>query len=443
MTRGKGNPARLVPVAFLAAIAVGWVLLMLPISRTHHDVSFVLPSLFTSVSGVCVTGLTVVDPSTYFTLFGQVVLLALIQAGGFGIMTLATLLSLTVARRLRIRQMLVAQTESHTLNLGEVTGVLRRIAVLMAGFEVVIAGILTGRFMIGYGYGFADAVWYGVFHAVSAFNNAGFALYGDNLVGFVGDGWICLPLCLAVIAGGIGFPVLTELFRRIGRPSRWSVHVRLTVYGTLILLAVGIGTVLGFEWSNPHTLGPLSVPQKLVAGVTGGVMPRTGGFASIDYGQVAPETRLITDLLMFIGGGSAGTAGGIKVGTFFLLAFVILAEVRGEQRVKIGLRSVPQATQRTALTVALLGVAAVAIGTVALLGMSRMPLDEVLFESVSAFGTVGLSTGITASLPADAQVVLMLLMFLGRVGTVTVATALALNTRPRLYELPEERPIVG
>lgn len=443
MTGGRSNPARLVPVAFLAAIAVGSVLLMLPVSRTDHSAPFVMPSVFTSVSAVCVTGLTPVDPSTYWTQFGQVVILGLIQIGGFGIMTLATLLSLLVAHRLGLHRMLVTQTETHALNLGDVRAVLRRVAIVTLVVEVVIAVVLTGRFMVGYGYGFGEAVWQGVFHSVSAFNNAGFALYGDSLVGFVGDGWICLPLCIAVVLGGIGFPVVAEMLHRYRHPSRWSVHARLTVYGTAVLLVVGIGAVLLFEWTNPQTLGPLTAPHKLIAAVTGGVMPRTAGFASIDYAQVSTETRLVTDVLMFIGGGSAGTAGGIKVGTFFLLAFVILAEVRGHRAVKVGRRAIPAATQRTALTVALLGVATVGIGTLAILGMSGRPLDEVLFESVSAFATVGLSTGITGALPADAQIVLMILMFLGRVGTVTVATALALNTSPRLYDVPEQRPIVG
>jgi Trk-type K+ transport system membrane component len=313
----------------------------------------------------------------------------------------------------------------------------------MALFEVAVAIVLTARFAAAYDDSFRAAVWHGVFHAVSAFNNAGFALYSDNLVGFVSDAWICLPLSVAVVAGGIGFPVLAELYQRAGRPSTWSVHTRLTVYGTLILLVAGVGAVATFEWTHQQTLGGLSTGGKVIAAVTGGVMPRTAGFNSLDYAQVTPETLVVTNILMFIGGGSAGTAGGIKVGTFFLLAFVIWAEVRGEPGVHIGHRSISSATIRLALSVALLGVAVVTVAALAMLVLSAAPLDAVVFETISAFATVGLSTGLTGSLPWTAQVVLMILMFVGRVGTITVATALALKTRHRHYQLPEERPIVG
>jgi trk system potassium uptake protein len=443
MPRSLSHPVRLVPMAFLATITVGAVLLMLPISRADDSGPVVMPAAFTSVSAVCVTGLTTVDPSTYWTPFGQAVILVLVQVGGFGIMTLATLLSLMVAGRLGLRSMLVVQSESHSLNLGDVRSVLRRVAVTMALFESAIAVILTIRFAVAYDESVPTAIWHGLFHSVSAFNNAGFALYSDNLIGFVDDPWICLPLCLAVVAGGIGFPVLAELHRNARRPRHWTVHTRLTVYGTLFLLALGAAALGAFEWNNDETLGPLSAPGKALAIVTGSVMPRTAGFNTLDYGAVGPESLVVTDALMFIGGGSAGTSGGIKVATFFLLGYVIFAEIRGERDVTVAHRRIPPSTQRQALAVALLGVAVVGFGTMAILLTGDYGLDASLFESVSAFATVGLTTGITGSLPYSGQAVLMLLMFVGRVGTITVASALALRSRHRLYTLPEQRPIVG
>ena len=433
---------RLVPLAFLAVIALGAVLLMLPASRADDGASFVMPAAFTAVSAVCVTGLITVDTATFWTPFGQGVILGLIQVGGLGIMTLATMLGLFVSGKLGLRSTVVAQTESKTLNLGDVRGVLRRIVLTVLLCELVTAVVLTARFRAGYDDSWATALWHGVFHAVSAFNNAGFALYTDNLIPFVGDAWICVPISLAVIVGGIGFPVLAELFRRTP-VSRWTIHTRITVFGTLLLLVAGIGTMLVFEWSNPVTFGPLGVQDKLTAAFTSGVMPRTAGFNNIDYGQVREETLAVNDVLMFIGGGSAGTAGGIKVTTFFLLAFVIWAEVRGETHVSVGTRRVTVGAQRQALSVALLGVAAVAAGTLVILIGSEVRLDAAMFESISAFATVGLSTGITASLPVSGQVVLMVLMFVGRVGTITVASALALRKRQPLFQYPEERPIVG
>jgi trk system potassium uptake protein len=436
------RPVRLVPLAFLLAVTVGTLLLLLPMSRADDSASALLPAAFTSVAAVCVTGLTVVDTATYWTPFGQGVILALVQVGGFGIMTLATLLASIVSGKLGLRSMLVTQTETHATNLGDVRSLLRRVAVTMLAFEVALTLILTVRFRIAYDHDLGTALWHGGFHAVSAFNSSGYSLFSDNLVGFVSDAWICLTLSAAVIAGGIGFPVLSELRRRT-RPSRWTVHTRITVYGSLVLLVAGIGGTLVLEWSNPGTFGPLSVPDKLTAATVTGSMPRTGGFNSIDYGNARPETLAVTDVLMFIGGGSGGTAGGIKVTTFFLLAFVILAEIAGDRDVTVAHRRVPAGTQRQALTVALLGVAVVAVGTLVLMMLSPHRFDLLLFEATSAFSTAGLTTGITPTMSAPAHGVLMLLMFVGRVGTVTVASALALRSRQRLYQLPYERPIVG
>lgn len=443
MRTGWAHPARIVPIAFLAVIVVGTLLLLLPAATTDPDRARFLPAAFTSVSAVCVTGLTTVDTATYWSPFGQVVILVLIQVGGFGIMTLATLLGLLVGGRLRLRDSLVARTETHTVNIGEVGTVLRRVAVTMLTFEAAIAVVLTGRFRAEYDDNWAAALWHGLFHSVSAFNNAGFALYSDNLIGFIDDAWIAFPICVAIIAGGIGFPVLAELRQRALHPRSWTVHTRITVGGSAILLVIGTVGFTAFEWSNPGTLGPLSPWGKTIAGITGGVVPRTAGFNSVDYGQITPETLAINYVLMFVGGGSAGTAGGIKVTTFFLLAYVIWSEVRGEPDTKVAHRRIGNATQRQALTLALLALGVVAIGTMIILVLTDYALDVVLFESISAFATVGLSTGITPTLPAGAQLTLMALMFIGRVGTITVASALALKTRHRHYRLPEERPIVG
>jgi potassium uptake TrkH family protein len=438
------HPARIIPVAFLCLITVGTVMLMLPISRKGEGQSApFFTALFTSVSTSCVTGLSVVDPATYWSPFGHIVLLVLMQIGGFGIMALASLLGLFAARRLGLTGRLLTQHETHAVGLGDVRGLLLRVGVFTVIFETVTALILTGRFWLGYDYPFGKAVWFGIFHGVSGFNNAGIALFTDNLMGFTTDWWICVPLILAIIGGSLGFPVIYELTREVGRPSMWSTHTRITVFGSALLLFLGFSAVLVFEWANPGTLGPLDVSGKILASMFQGTSPRTAGFNTVDYAQMESETLLFTDWLMFIGGGSAGTSGGIKVTTFFLLAFVILAEIRSERDVVIGKRRIAEAAQRQALTVALLGVAFVAFGTFALLIISRAPLDQVFFEAVSAFSTVGLSTGLTPTLPTSGQAVLIILMYVGRVGTVTVAAALALSERRTLYRYAEERPIVG
>ena len=260
---------------------------------------------------------------------------------------------------------------------------------------------------------------------------------------FVGDPWVCLPVALAVIAGGLGFPVLLELRRGLLQPRRWSLHTKLTLSMTALLLVAGTVLVTAGEWTNPRTLGGLDVSGRLLAGFFHGVQPRTAGFNSLDVGAMDETTWLGTVVLMFIGGGSAGTAGGIKVTTFVILFFAIYAEVRGEVHVNAFDRRLDPRTLRQALAVALMSVAAVVCATFLLLELTDFGFGQVLFEATSAFATVGMSTGITAGMPMPAQVVLVALMFLGRIGPITLVSALALRERQRLYQLPEGRPIIG
>jgi trk system potassium uptake protein len=440
------HPARLVVLGFGAATVFGTLLLMLPVAAESRTVTGLVTALFTAVSAVCVTGLIVVDTESHWSMFGELVILGLIQIGGLGIMTLASLLGLLVARRMGLRMQLIAQSETKTLRLGESRRVVIGVIRMSLAVEAVVAAVLTARFVFGYGETGWRGLYLGVFHAISAYNNAGFGLYADSLVGFAADPLIMVPIAVAFIIGGLGFPVVYEVsksLRRQGHRRRWSLHTRITVLTYFALALLGIVFVIGLEWSNPGTLGPMCALQKLLVGGFSGLTPRTAGFNNVDVGAMNSSTLLVTDVLMFIGGGSAGTAGGIKVTTFALLAFVIVAEVRGEPTVHVLDRKLTAPVQRQAVTVVLLGVGAVVLGTITLLTITGMDLDDVLFEVVSAFGTVGLSTGITADIPDLGLLVLVALMFLGRLGPITLATALALRSRGRRYELPEERPIVG
>jgi trk system potassium uptake protein TrkH len=437
------HPGRIVPVLFSLFLTIGTILLCLPISRTADEPPNVLAAAFTAVSASCVTGLAVVDTATYWSTFGQFVIMLLIQVGGFGIMTMATLLAILAGGRLGLSTKLVAQSESHASSMGNVKAILRTIGTTVVLTEALVALVLAARFYFGYGHSVGSALWQGLFHSISAFNNAGFALYSDNLMGFNQDFWIITPICAAIVAGGLGFPVFYELYKRWRVPDKWTVHARVTILGYFSLLLVGVAGFAAFEWNNEGTIGPMSFGGKLLNSLIGGITPRTAGFNAIDYGKATHETWALDDALMFIGGGSAGTAGGIKVGTFILLAFVIWSEIRGEQDVVVGNRQIPRDLLRQAVTVVLLAIGVVAIGTMILLITTDHSLDVIAFEAISAFGTVGLSTGITPTLPGIAQLVLMGLMYVGRIGTVTAATALALNTKHRHYRLPEERPIIG
>ena len=437
------HPAQVVVGGFGLAVAVGTLLLMLPVARTGTAWTDPVTALFTSTSAVCVTGLVVVDTGTYWSTFGEVVILALIQVGGLGTMTLASLLGLAISRRLGLRARVTAAAETKAVGLGDVRGVVLGVARTSLVIEAAVAVVLGLRFWAAYDVSPGRAAYLGVFHSVSAFNNAGFALWSDSLVRFATDPWICLPIAASVIVGGIGFPVILELRKRLRTPRAWSMHTKMTLWATGVLLVLGTVLITVNEWRNPATLGQLDTPGRLLAGFFQAVMPRTAGFNSVDTGAMYEGSLLVTVVLMFIGGGSAGTAGGIKVTTFVLLFFVIWAEVRGERDMQAFERRIGERVVRQALTVALLSVGLVMAATVVLVEITRMSTHLVLFEVVSAFATVGLSTGITADVGTAGHLVLVLLMFVGRLGPITLVSALALRERQQLYHNPEGRPLIG
>ena len=437
------HPARLIAFGFGFAVMTGTSLLMLPVATESGERPSLIDALFTSTSSVCVTGLAVVDTGGHWSTFGEVVIMFLMQVGGLGIMTLATVIALVVSRRLGLRARLLIQAETKTLRLQDVRRVLRSIVVFSLATEAVVTAILTVRFATHYDKSWGRAGYEAMFHAVSAFNSGGLSLYSDSMTRFVADPIVSLTVSLAVLLGGLGYLVIFELTRNWRRPAEWSVLTVITLWVSGVLLVGGTLVITAADWSNDSTFGPLNWPDKLHAGFFAAVMPRSGGLNSVNTGEMSEESLLTQIILMFIGGGSASTAGGIKVTTFGLLAFVIWAEMRGEAHVHVGRRRIPEANQRQALAIALMSIGLVMAGTMVLLGMTEYPLDRVLFEVTSAFGTVGLSTGITAELGRAAHLMLVALMFIGRIGPLTLASALALRERDRRYEYPEERTIVG
>lgn len=437
------SPARFVTASFAAAVAGGTALLLLPAASQGEGGASVGVASFTATSAVTVTGLALVDTSEHWSAFGEAVILGLVQLGGIGIMTLASLVLLGLSRRIGLRHRLFAQVETGVHTLGEVRRVLRGVLVITAVTETATAAVLTVRFWSTYDESFASAVWMGVFHAVSAFNNAGFALFPDGLVAFATDPVITLVIAAAIVVGGLGVPVLVELAGGGLRWRRWSLHTKLVLASSAALTAAGWVLVTVFEWSNPGTLAPMSTGDKLLVGLFQGVTPRTAGFNTVSYAAMNETTLVVTAALMFIGAAPASTGGGIKVTTFALLGFVILSEVRGDRDVTLFERRTPATAERQAVSIALVAVGVVAVCTLTLMAMGDWGLTRVLFETTSAFGTVGLSTGITAEIPLPGQVLLGALMFAGRVGPLTVATALALRQRERRIRYAEERPLIG
>ncbi|ROR66782.1 potassium uptake TrkH family protein [Agrococcus jenensis] len=421
----------------------GWALLMLPMSKQGPGGASWIEALFTAVSAACVTGLTVVDTALYWTPFGQVVILLLIQLGGLGVMVFASLIGIAVVKRLSLGSRLTTAQEAHATGIGGLRKLIVSILRIALVVEGTVAVILWLRFWLGRGEDPLHALWLGVFHAVSSYNNAGFALFSDNLMGFVDDPWILLPLAGATIVGGLGFPVIMQVLKHAPNPRRFSMHTWLVLVGTVALLTLGTVAIAVLEWANPASLGAHPTGVRILEAFFHSVQTRTSGFNALDIGTFHPETLLVMDVLMFIGAGPAGTAGGIKITTFGVLAAIIIAEVRGDPTVTLFGKRLSRAVHREAITIALLSVGLCFVATLAIMHLTDVDHDRVLFEVISAFGTVGLSTGITASIGTPSQLILIVLMFIGRVGPITVATTLALRPRRLAFELPKERPIIG
>ena len=455
--RRKMHPSRLIMLAFGGVVALGTALLVSPMTSADGKGTSFADALFTAVSAVTVTGLTTVDTELHWNMFGHVVIALLIQVGGFGIVGFATLIGFLLDGRVSLQSRLTTTSESAVNLAPDIKKLLMNIVKMMAFFQGLLFVALYVRFVTKYHEDPWEALGQGLFHSVSAFNNAGFALYTDSLVGFARDGWIIVPVFLAAFVGSLGFPVLTEMKERFRNqmarfqkktlpymvPAQWSLNSRIILWASLVLVLLGTVYVALLEWNNPYTLGPLDPLSKILDSIFASEMPRTAGFNAMDITALHPSTWLGMDALMFIGGGSASTAGGIKIGTAIILFYIIYTEIRGETAVNIGNRRLPRSIQRQALTIISLTSLAILSATIALRLTTDFTLDRILFEVISATCTVGLSTGITADLHGPGKVMLAALMFIGRLGPVSVATALALRKTRRHFEYPRERPLIG
>lgn len=421
------HPIRIVPVLYIIAIAIGTLALWLPMSRAEAGAAPFITALFTSVSAVAVTGLIVEDTPVYWSFFGQIVILILIQIGGLGTKTAASFLALTVGRGFVMRRALEREVEREQLNLSDAKFALKLILVITLVIETVTAVILTIRFHQMHDMGWSSAAWHGIFHSISAFNNAGFSSFSDSVMGFQWDGVILLPIATAVIIGSLGFPVLQDMLKCGRTPKNWTLHTNITVAGTALLLSAGFLVILIAESGNAGTLGPMAWGERVLNAFFHSAMPRTAGFNSLDVAAFRDETALFHYALMFIGGGSAGTAGGIKITTVAVLFVILIYQVRGRGEPELQGHTLSYKLASQAVTVIMLGLSVIFLAAFYLSVRTPHSLDVILFECISAFATVGLSQGITGQLPVDAELVIIALMFLGRVGTITAATWLAMG----------------
>ncbi|MDO5025419.1 MAG: potassium transporter TrkG [Trueperella sp.] len=434
-------PARLAMLVFALIIFIVTLLLLLPISTVGPGSASFMEALFTATSAVCVTGLTVVPMATYWTPFGHFIIALGVQIGGLGVMTLASLLGLMVSRHIGLTQRILTATETKA-RLGDVGSLLRAVVLTSVIAESILAVLFLPSITRLEG-SFLSALGHSIFMSLSTFNNAGFVILSDGIAPQVGNWAIGLPIIFGTIAGAIGFPVILNISRNLRSPRRWALHTKLTLVG---YFAIWVGTVIFFgalEWNNPNTLGALSGDDRILATLVHSTTPRSSGLATLDVGAMHESTWFLMDMLMFVGGGSASTGGGIKVSTFLVLLLAILAEARGDRDAEAFGKRIPPDVIRLAISATFLGVFLVTSATLAMLVLTDFPLSKVLLDTISAFATCGLSTGITPELPSSAQVILVLLMYLGRVGTMTMAAALALRNRRRVISFPEERPIIG
>jgi Trk-type K+ transport system membrane component len=438
----RQSPARLALGVFALVILTFTVLLSAPWATADGHAAPPVTALFTATSATTVTGLAVVPTGTYWSGWGMAVILVAIKVGGLGVMTLASLLGLAVSRRVGLTQRLLVSSETHFTRLGEVGSLLRTVIVTSTALEVTIAAVLFPRFLAD-GQSVGEAAWHSIFYAISAFNNAGFVPTEEGLAPYASDWWVLLPLIVGVFIGSLGFPVILDVRRRLRRPRTWKLHSKLTIVTSLVLVVAGSVLVAAFEWSNPHTFQPLSGNGTALASLFAGVMPRSAGLSTVDVSQMHESTWLLMDALMFAGGGSASTAGGIKVSTLAVMMLAIVAEARGDRDLEAFGRRIPRDVLQVAIAVVFISATVVLVASLLLLAMTSLSLDVILFEAISAYATCGLSTGITADLPEQAQLVLVALMFVGRTGTMTIAAALALRNRRRVVRYPEERPIIG
>lgn len=436
------SPSRTAIGAFFLVIIFFTIMLSLPISSADGQRVALHHAVFTSTSAVTVTGLTTVSTADQWSTFGQAMILLACQVGGLGTLTITSLLALAIGRKMGLRTKLIAQEDLNISRLGEVGGIVKAVAYASFSIEAFIAMLLTPRFL-ALGEAPHEALWHGIFYSVSAFNNAGFTPHSDGIVPYGHDLFLLVPICIAVFLGSLGFPVFIAIQRNPFRPSHWQLTAKLTIVTTLFFFGFGAFFWGAFEWNNPATIGSYSPGDKILNAIFASVMMRSGGFNLVDMDAITPVSTLLTDTLMFIGGGSGSTAGGVKVTTIAVIALSILAEARGDQKVVAFNRTIPESSLRIAISVIVMGATVVAVGAASILIISGADLKEVIFEVISAFATCGLSNGLSASLPPAGVYVLSVLMLIGRVGTTTAATGLAMRSRRRLYKFPEERPTIG
>ena len=439
------TPYQILVLGFAGLILCGSLLLMLPIAAASGVGLSFIDALFTATSAVCVTGLIVVDTGTYFSLFGQLVIISLIQAGGLGIMAMSTLMAILIGKKINLKQRLVMQEALNQFTIAGVVRLTQYIIKVTLVIEFIAGTILAIRWYQDFG---LKGIYFGYWHAVSSFCNAGFDLLGSvtgkfsSATGYVDDIVVNVVISLLIILGGIGFTVIADVWTT-RRFDRLSLHSKVVLITTLILIVFGALVIFLLEYNNLNTLGSLSWQGKVLASYFQSVTTRTAGWNTVDLSKLTDATLFFMVILMFIGASPTSTGGGIKTSTASVLTAAIWALIRGRQDAELFERRIPQSIIYKAFSVMLISAVLVIFVTMMLTITENQPFINLLFEATSAFGTVGLTTGITPTLTTPGKLWLIIAMFAGRVGPVTLALALALKNRKGNLQYPEGKLIIG
>ncbi|MEK3883543.1 TrkH family potassium uptake protein [Paenibacillus sp. PL2-23] len=435
------NPHQWTIIGFAAIIAAGALLLALPVSSADGESVGLLDALFTATSAVCVTGLTVIDTGTSFSLFGQYVIMLLIQIGGMGFMAYGVIIALLLGKRIGLKHRVFIQESTKSTSIKGLVKLVKAIVLITFSFEAAGAALLWLRWMPELGAG--QAAYYAVFHAVSAFNNAGFGLWPDSLVGYAGDPIVNLAITSLFIMGGIGFIVIVDVYRKRSW-SRFSLHTKIVLLITAMLSGGGFLVILGLELLNPAVFGALSWPEKLWAAYFQSVTTRTAGFNTVDLTGMLAASQFLMIFLMFIGASSGSTGGGIKTNTFMVLLVAMYSSIRGRRQIHVFNRRISTEIVLSALSVIIISLGLVlTVSFLLSITEAGQPFLSLLFEATSAFATVGMTIGVTPELSPIGKIIIICTMFAGRLGPLTLAYALASRQRDSKIGYPEEKVLIG
>jgi trk system potassium uptake protein TrkH len=433
------SPPKILVGGFAAVILIGAGLLCFPFASASGQATGFLTALFTATTAVCVTGLVVVDTGTYWSFGGQLIILVLIQTGGLGFMTMATLFFLLMSKRIGLRERMLIRDSLNQLNVAGVVKLVRAVLIFTFATEGIFALALSWRWF--YDVGWPRCLWLGLFHAISAFNNAGFDLFGNfqSLTSYVSDPVVVFSVTTLIILGGIGFSVVVNIAK--WREKRLSLHSRLALAITTLLICSSFFLFLVLEWSN--SLHPLSLPGKFLAAYFQSVTPRTAGFNTVDIGGLRSATQFLLIILMFIGASPGSTGGGIKTTTFGLLVIAAWSLFRGKEETEVLHRRILSVQVYKALAVLLLAMSLVTGSVLVLNVTEKADFLTIVFETVSAFGTVGLSMGLTPDLTPLGRILIIFTMFFGRLGPLTLIFAIVQQKKKILVRYPEEKILIG